>query len=166
MPIGIGPAGLDGDRRFACRRVDERDGVPFLLHRQCRAHGRRRLATILRWMSVAASRVWLYTVGMRKLPREIADRSSRLFWDVDVSSLDFERHEDFIVGRVLMEGDWSAVRALRRELGDDRMAQWLGRAGRRLDRRTRRFLETVLEIPADQCETTSWKNDKDRLFAP
>jgi len=100
------------------------------------------------------------------LPPEIAARAERLFWDVDFSSLDPERHEDFIVARVLMEGDWAAVRALRRVVGDARLAELIQRAGRRLDRRTRRFFETVLEIPAEPCETISSKSGKESLFAP
>ena len=103
---------------------------------------------------------------MHSLPPEVADRADRLFWDVDLSSLDPEQHEDFIVARVLMEGDWTTVRALRRVLGDVRLAQLVQRAGRRLDRRTRRFFETVLEIPAEPCETISSTNGKEPLFAP
>jgi hypothetical protein len=91
----------------------------------------------------------------------------RLFWDVDVATLDPELHEDFIVGRVLVEGDWTCVRALRRKLGDARLAAFVQRAGRRrLDRRTRRFFQTVLDLPDDQCETTSSTNASALLYAP
>jgi hypothetical protein len=101
------------------------------------------------------------------LPREILAAAPRLFWDVDVATLDPELHEDFIVGRVLVEGDWTCVRALRRKLGDARLAAFVQRAGRRrLDRRTRRFFQTVLDLPDDQCETTSSTNASALLYAP
>jgi hypothetical protein len=91
---------------------------------------------------------------VRSIPSEILAKSRRMFWDVDLRALDPEKHEDFIVGRVLVEGDWSCVRALRRELGDDGLAAFVRRAGaRRLDRRTLRFMESVLDLPP--CETTS-----------
>jgi hypothetical protein len=101
------------------------------------------------------------------LPPEILARAPDLFWDVDPSSLDPERHEDFILGRVLVDGDWSIVRALRREVGDPGLAAFVRRAGRRrLDRRTLRFFEAVLDLPAQSCETTSSTNASAPLFAP
>jgi len=101
---------------------------------------------------------------MRALPPEVEARRSRLFWDVDPATIDPERHEDFILGRVLVEGDWECVRAVRREVGDDGLAAFVKRAGtRRLDRRTRRFFETVLDLP---CEATSSSPDSAPLFAP
>jgi hypothetical protein len=102
---------------------------------------------------------------VRAIPTEILARTNRLFWDVDARSLDPVKHEDFIVGRVLVEGDWPSVRALRRELGDAALAAFVRRAGaRRLDRRTRRFLECVLELPAEPCETTSSTHPSAPLF--
>jgi hypothetical protein len=106
-------------------------------------------------------------MSVRAIPPEILANASRLFWDTDPTLLDPEQHEDFIVGRVLVEGDWSSVRALRRELGDAALADFVRRAGpRRLDRRTQRFLEAVLELPATPCETTSSTNASAPLFRP
>lgn len=59
---------------------------------------------------------------MRAIPVEILARAPDLFWDVDPSALDPERPEDFILGRVLVDGDWPAVRALRRAIGDEAIA--------------------------------------------
>jgi hypothetical protein len=104
---------------------------------------------------------------MRAIPPEILAAASRLFWDVDVGSLDPVAHEDFILGRVLVEGDWSSVQTLRRAVGDAGLAAFLARAGqRRLDRRVRRFLQAVLEVPFDPCETTSSTNASAPLFTP
>jgi hypothetical protein len=103
--------------------------------------------------------------ALRAIPAEILPRAPRLFWDVDTSGLDPERHEDFIVGRVLVEGDWPAVRALRREIGDARLAAFVQRVGRRrLDRRTLRFFEAVLDLPAESCSSST--NASAPLFAP
>jgi hypothetical protein len=86
---------------------------------------------------------------MRELPATIRDRLPKLFWAVDLARLDPELHEDFVFARLLNEGDWSVVRALRDAVGDDALAAFVRRAGRRLDRRTRRFFEVVLSIPAE-----------------
>jgi hypothetical protein len=104
---------------------------------------------------------------VRTIPAEILAAAGDLFWDVDPSALDPERHEDFIVGRVLVEGRWAAVRALRHEIGDARLADFVRRAGRRrLDQRTLRFFEAMLNLPAQSCETTSSTNASAPLFAP
>ncbi|MGH7435083.1 MAG: DUF6922 domain-containing protein [Polyangiaceae bacterium] len=105
-----------------------------------------------------------YIRGMRGLPPEVEARRATLFWDVDSTRLDPEKHEDFILGRVLVEGDWECVRAIRRHVGDEALASFLRRAGeRRLDRRTRRFFETVLDLP---CEATSSSPSSAPLFSP
>lgn len=93
-------------------------------------------------------------------------RADRLFWDVDPRTLDPAKHEDFIVSRVLTEGDWTTVQAIRREMGETALREFVRRAGRRLDKRTRRFFETVLGIPPAPCETTSSTRDKEPLYRP
>jgi hypothetical protein len=103
---------------------------------------------------------------MRELPQTIRSKLPKLFWDVDVAQLDPELHEDFMLGRLLNEGDWEVVQALRSALGDEGLAAFVRRAGRRLDRRTRRFLEVVLEIPPEPCTTTSSTQRSAPLFRP
>lgn len=103
---------------------------------------------------------------MREFPTAIRSKLPKLFWDVDLARLDPELHEDFVFGRLLNEGDWDVVTALRRAVGDDALAAFVRRAGRRLDRRTRRFLEVVLSIPAEPCTTTSSTHPSAPLFRP
>ena len=92
------------------------------------------------------------------LPEPLLHAFGGLFWDVEPSMLDFDRHRDFIIGRVLMEGDWDAVQALRRLVDDQQLAAFVARSGRRLDLRTRRFLETVLNLEPKPCDSTSLNN--------
>jgi hypothetical protein len=78
-------------------------------------------------------------------------------------------HEDFIFGRVLSEGDEAMVRALRAEVGDVVLRDFVLRAPHRLDKRTRRFLEVVLGIPIEsekRCTTTHFRRSSDMLFNP
>jgi hypothetical protein len=103
---------------------------------------------------------------MRSIPLAVREASARLFWDVDVATLDPERHEDFILGRVLSEGDWATVRALRSEVGDQALRAFVDRAPHRLDQRTRRFLEVVLPNSEKRCTTTSFHRSSGGLFSP
>lgn len=106
---------------------------------------------------------------MQRIPEAILNAGTRLFWDVDVATLDPIKHEDFILGRVLSEGTTDMVRALRREVSDAELRAFLCRAPHRLDRRTRRFLEVVLADNHAQeqptCTTTPFRRNSDALFA-
>jgi len=104
---------------------------------------------------------------MQRIPELILNAGSRLFWDIDPASLDPVAHEDFIFGRVLSEGDETMVRALRAEVGDVALRDFLLRAPHRLDKRTRRFLEVVLGVTAEseeRCTTTPFRRSSDALF--
>jgi hypothetical protein len=102
----------------------------------------------------------------RAFPEALASRLPKLFWDSDLASLDPEAHLDFILARLLTEGDWSVVQATRAWVGDQGIASFVRRSGRRLDRRTRRFLEVVLEISPTPCTTTSSTHPSAPLFRP
>ena len=39
--------------------------------------------------------------------------NQELFWDVDFSQIDFEAHKQFIIGRVLEQGDLADYRAIK-----------------------------------------------------
>lgn len=103
---------------------------------------------------------------VRSLPDVVRAQLSRLFWDVGSGRLDPERHEDFILGRLLNEGDWEVVSALRTDIGDEALKAFVLRSGRRLDRRTRRFFEVVFDLPRDPCTTTPSTSPSAPLFRP
>lgn len=92
---------------------------------------------------------------MREFPASIARELPRLFWDVDPNTLDPERHEDFVIARVLNEGSWEMVRALREVVGDAGLSAFVKRAGHRLDARTLRFMQVVLELSEEPCRLNS-----------
>jgi hypothetical protein len=107
---------------------------------------------------------------MRRIPEAILQAGNRLCWDVDPRGLDPERHEDFVLGRVLSEGTAEMVRALRQEVGDEVLRAFVMRAPHRLDSRTRRFLQVVLGANSakqqEPCTTTPFRRSSDVLFSP
>ena len=101
---------------------------------------------------------------MRPLPEALARNAQRLFWDVDVASIDLDQHADFVMGRVLSHGDQDAVVCLQRELGDDALRAFVARAPHRLDARSRRFFEVVLNVSESTCTPRPFRKRNAQLF--
>lgn len=73
----------------------------------------------------------------------VAGDTARLFDGHDAS--DLERHEDFVVGRLLEEGDSDDLRRLAATVPEERWASWLEReGGRGLSDRSRVFWSLIL----------------------
>ena len=101
---------------------------------------------------------------MRRLPEVLRRNAARLFWDVDVGGIDLNRHADFVLGRVLSLGDAEAVLCLRREFGDEALQDFVARASHRLDARSRRFFEVVLNVSESTCNSTAFRKRSEQLF--
>jgi len=87
-----------------------------------------------------------------------------LFWDVDLHTLSWEQHRDFVIKRILISGALSDLRWLRAKIGDDSLAAWIiDRNGRGLSPRQLRYWEAILDLPKDTVDrwveaskTTIW----------
>jgi hypothetical protein len=79
---------------------------------------------------------------------EILALLAPLFWDHKLQDADLERHPDWVLGRVLMFGSRTQVRAVRRYFGDRAILRATGR--REIDPRTRNYWELILEEPCIQ----------------
>jgi hypothetical protein len=101
-----------------------------------------------------------------RIPNEVLSESRRLFWDVDPAALDPRAHADFIIGRVLCKGSWSAVCALRNEVGDAILRDFVERAPHRLDRRSLGFFQLVLGTDRSPCTTKPFRPSSTALFSP
>ncbi len=51
--------------------------------------------------------------------------NGRIFWDVDVEKLDFEKKASFIIERVFERGDVEDIRMCRRFYGDEKIGEVL-----------------------------------------
>jgi hypothetical protein len=82
-----------------------------------------------------------------------------LFWDRVPGSVRWSEHREFVIERVLTDGTWEATKWLRRFVTDDELRAWIRRTrARRLEARTARFWQFVLDIPEAEL--------RDRLSDP
>lgn len=84
-----------------------------------------------------------------KLPDDLRP----LFWDCDFDAIRLGEYDNFIIRRVLGEGDWESIKWLRRTLGDDAIRQWfLAKRGGGLEPAKLRFWELILDLPKDDVD--------------
>jgi hypothetical protein len=87
----------------------------------------------------------------RKKPAMLPEMLRPLFWDYHFWKLSWERDRDLVTARVLAEGDWDAVKWLRKRLGDEALRAWIERRrGAGLTRQQVRFWELMFGIPHRQ----------------
>ncbi|MEX2317915.1 MAG: hypothetical protein WD669_12230 [Pirellulales bacterium] len=87
------------------------------------------------------------------LPDRLPEEFRRLFWDHDFDKVSGINHYDFVVGRILVEGDWNSIQWLRKHVGDDALRDWIERhEGRGLSRQQLRFWELILKLPAPEVD--------------
>lgn len=99
--------------------------------------------------------------GILRLVKPTLQISAALLWDVPADGIDRTRHREFLIGRALAHGSVDAIRALRRDLGDETLCDHLLRTrGRRIDRRRLRYLEAILDL--DRGEVDAWLADPAR----
>lgn len=86
---------------------------------------------------------------------ELPEALHSLFWDCDFRTLSWEKHRDFIVARILQEGNWQSVQWLRKTLGDASLKQWLiDQEGSGLPAHKLRFWELKLDLDPEMV--TAW----------
>lgn len=84
---------------------------------------------------------------------ELPDRWRPFFWDCAFDGLDLSLHREFVIGRILSEGDWDAVIWLRRSVGDALLRAWIERRqGKGLSPQQLRFWELILELPTIEVD--------------
>ncbi len=70
-----------------------------------------------------------------------------LFWEYEFSELSWPKDQDLVMQKILINGDWKAVRWLRSLGSNHDMRDWIvRRRGRGLDPRQLRFWEIMLEL--------------------
>ncbi len=85
--------------------------------------------------------------------------SNRLFWDVDPTNVDYQRHARLVIERVSTRGTLDEWRAIVRYYGKERIRQEATQIAS-LDPRTLHFLSSNLEVPISEfrCYTKGQLN--------
>jgi hypothetical protein len=73
----------------------------------------------------------------------------RFFWDHDASKLRWSKHRDFIINRLLSNGDTKAIRWVLEQTGAEALRDWIiSGKGRDLSPRQLAWWQLILDIPA------------------
>ncbi len=73
---------------------------------------------------------------------------SPLLWDVELASLDAERHAGFLIRRALERGTWAEWRMIRAHYGDERIRQEVA-AMTRLEPKALAYVAALLDQPLE-----------------
>ena len=87
--------------------------------------------------------------------------SKHLFWDVDISDIDEQKHKKFIVKKVLQYGNFDDWKIIVKFYGKETIIQ-VSKTIRDLDAKTLSFLSTYSDLPKTEfrCYTTKQSNQK------
>ena len=70
---------------------------------------------------------------------------SSLFWDVDVQTIDLDKHKASVIERIVTRGRWEEFKAMLRYYGSPTVEEVLLNA-RWLDKRTLAFCSAIFEV--------------------
>lgn len=89
--------------------------------------------TIIYLDTIRACRVRITSMALQLSPhKQILDFLYPLFWEYDPATLDIAAHADLIIGRIMEQGDWAAMRWLRQTYPLERLVTFLEGRGRRI----------------------------------
>lgn len=87
---------------------------------------------------------------------KIEDFSASLFWDVDKTSLDFEKHAVHIVDKALNRGSWEDFKLVLSFYGRERVSE-IVKGLRYMDKRTLQFSSVYFQIPKTEMRCYIWQ---------
>ncbi|MFM7853522.1 MAG: DUF6922 domain-containing protein [Flammeovirgaceae bacterium] len=88
---------------------------------------------------------------------------SKIFWDTDFSQLDFAKHADAIIVRVLERGNLSDWNEIKRYYGHEKIKQAAINA-RNLSKTTLSFVSNLYDVPINQFRCFIWKQSNPVLW--
>lgn len=87
----------------------------------------------------------------RKRPRPLPTYLEPLFWDVNFKKVSWERHRDYVIGRILSHGTLRALYWLHKRVNDDELRDWhLRHEGRGLSTKQIRYWQLALGLPDEK----------------
>ena len=162
-----------GDRllQLRCRRPDGRTEAtvsPVLTVAEVCRRLRKSRRQVYRYLTAERLRPRAQILGQWLFDQAEVHRFARrglpaflrpLFWDVPLSSLDVDRHEELILGRLLEFGDRQAIGWVSRTYPRDRLAAFVrGRGQELLTRRAWGFWASLLGVPPRESRKARWRH--------
>ena len=89
--------------------------------------------------------------------------SNSLFWDVDASKFDYERHAGHIIPRVFMRGKVEDILQVLRYYGKARVKEILLQT-RYLDKKTLSFTSAFFQVPKDKFRCYKLRQSTPQLW--
>jgi hypothetical protein len=89
--------------------------------------------------------------------------SSNLFWDIELSDLDMEKHQAFIVGRVLDYGTWDDMKLIRNYYGMEKLKE-IAMGIKSMFPESLAFVSTITHIPQNQFRCYEQLQSKNPLW--
>ena len=86
----------------------------------------------------------------------IEDFSPSLFWDVDKTQVDFEKHAVHVVDKALNRGSWEDFQKVLWYYGRDRVKAIVKNL-RYMDKKTMQFSSVYFQIPITEMRCYIWK---------
>ena len=86
----------------------------------------------------------------------ISDFSASLFWDVDKTSLDFEKHAIHVIDKALNHGTWQDFRTVLEYYGREKVAEVVKNL-RYMDKYTMQFSSVYFQIPKTEMRCYIWQ---------
>ncbi len=83
------------------------------------------------------------------MPGSLPEFIRALFWDVDPDSVDLDRHQNYVLGRVMSRGGWAAMRWLRETYEAAAIADYLVDRGDQLPPRERAYWSLITSTKVD-----------------
>ena len=90
---------------------------------------------------------------MSKTPPQI---SKTLFWEVDLSKIDFDLRARYVIERVVMYGNWRDWQEIKRYYGLEKIKEEMLKV-RYLDDKTLNFLSIYFDVPKENFRCHVWK---------
>lgn len=87
---------------------------------------------------------------------EITDFSPSLFWDLDISQLDFQKHDVHIIDKVMNHGTWQDFKVILNTYGRERVKEVVKNL-RYLDKKTLQFSSLYFQIPINEMRCFIWQ---------
>ena len=82
---------------------------------------------------------------------QIGENIKPFFWDINIDTLDKEKHKQYIISRMFNFGDDEAIRWVKEEYTDEEI-EYVARNSRNFTKKSAEFLKNVYNLEEDEMK--------------